>query len=244
MGTKKINEIRKQTKMIYSNAFVLSLIGLTAAARKLSADDNKKMGDYLGYVGTFEKDYKDNSEFIDHFGHYLDNDDYINECNYNAEHSNEHDPVFCGHNQFSDWTEGEYLGMLGFIGDDNEYSSDYESEDEDESSGGLQIAEATTVDHSRYMTEVKNQGGCGSCWAFAATSAIEGTIGVHNKQVSERFSEQQSVDCTRNTQENKDRFGKNYGMYGCGGGWMAPSWEIKHVLMMTRRSSEGPRSGA
>jgi len=78
------------------------------------------------------------------------------------------------------------------------------------------------------MTEVKNQGGCGSCWAFAATSAIEGTIGVHNKQVSERFSEQQSVDCTRNTQENKDRFGKNYGMYGCGGGWMAPSWEFMH----------------
>jgi len=49
------------------------------------------------------------------------------------------------------------------------------------------------------MTAVKDQGGCGSCWAFAATSALEGTIGVDNKQITERFSEQQSVDCTANT---------------------------------------------
>jgi len=78
------------------------------------------------------------------------------------------------------------------------------------------------------MTEVKNQGGCGSCWAFAATSAIEGTIGVNNKEVSPRFSEQQSVDCTYRSQANTDRFGKNYGMWGCSGGWMIPSWEFMH----------------
>ena len=101
------------------------------------------MADYVVYVGTYEKNYKDNSEFMDHFGLYLDNDDYINECNYNAEHTDEHDPVFCGHNQFSDWTEDEYLGMLGFVaGDEDEQDdgSDYDSEedeDEDESSGGL-----------------------------------------------------------------------------------------------------------
>ena len=90
------------------------------------------------------------------------------------------------------------------------------------------MAQATTVDHSQYMTEVKNQGGCGSCWAFAATSAIEGTIGVHNKQVSERLSEQQSVDCTSRSQANTDRFGKNYGNGGCRGGWMKPSWRFMH----------------
>ena len=131
--------------MIYSNAIVLGLLGLTAAARKLSADDNKKMGDYLGYVGAYEKDYKDNSEFIDHFGMYLDNDDYINECNYNAEHTDEHDPVICGHNQFSDWTEDEYLGMLGYVGNESEeedYSDSDDANSEDEgvflsSSGGL-----------------------------------------------------------------------------------------------------------
>merc|ERR1712110_1114448 len=142
MGNKETHTEKAKKKMMYTNAFVLSLLGLTTAGRKLSA---AKMGDYLEYVGAYEKNYKDNSEFMDHFGLYLDNDDYINECNYNAEHTDEHDPVYCGHNQFSDWTEDEYLGMLGFVGNESEeedYSDSDDANSEDEgvflsSSGGL-----------------------------------------------------------------------------------------------------------
>jgi hypothetical protein len=36
------------------------------------------------------------------------------------------------------------------------------------------------------------------------------------------------VDCTRNTQENTDMFGENYGLWGCSGGWMAPHWRFMH----------------
>jgi len=110
--------------------------------------------------------------------------------------------------------------------DDSEDDETEYEDSEDEGSGMLGIAEATTVDHTKYMTEVKDQGGCGSCWAFAATSALEGSIGVNNSKVAERFSEQQQVDCTRDTQENEDRFGKNYGMGGCRGGWMTPVWRF------------------
>jgi KDEL-tailed cysteine endopeptidase len=44
--------------------------------------------------------------------------------------------------------------------------------------------------------------------------------------ISERLSEQQGVDCTRNTQENADKFGEHYGCWGCSGCWMAPHWRF------------------
>ena len=74
---------------------------------------------------------------------------------------------------------------------------------------------ATTVDHHAdgHMTPVKDQGQCGSCWAFGANSTLEGTLSaVHNRKPV-RLSEQQLVDCT--LRDRKDQFGKSYGNWGC-----------------------------
>ncbi|EGC30864.1 hypothetical protein DICPUDRAFT_40821 [Dictyostelium purpureum] len=63
-----------------------------------------------------------------------------------------------------------------------------------------------------YGKNIKNQGGCGSCYAFSAI----GTIEAHYKrkhQRDEEFSEQQIVDCT-----------SKYGNGGCSGGWMHNSF--------------------
>lgn len=57
------------------------------------------------------------------------------------------------------------------------------------------------------VSKVKDQGSCGSCWAFATTGALESALARENKDTL--LSEQNLVDCSR-----------RYGNYGCNGGLM------------------------
>ena len=60
------------------------------------------------------------------------------------------------------------------------------------------------------MTPVRDQGECGSCWAFASAAVMEGNYNVKNKIKSPTsstwLSTQQLVDCDTNSA-------------GCDGGW-------------------------
>jgi len=56
------------------------------------------------------------------------------------------------------------------------------------------------------ITPVKNQGQCGSCWAFAATGTLEGWNFLKNGALNS-YSEQQLNDCSW-----------DYGNQGCNGG--------------------------
>ena len=63
------------------------------------------------------------------------------------------------------------------------------------------------------VNPVKNQGGCGSCWAFSATSAIEGAWQISKNSLLD-LSEQQMVDCSW-----------LQGNQGCNGGWMSNAFK-------------------
>jgi len=57
------------------------------------------------------------------------------------------------------------------------------------------------------VTSIKNQGSCGSCWAFAAVGVMESVVKIKYGK-TEDFSEQYLVSC-------------NTSGWGCNGGWWA-----------------------
>lgn len=55
----------------------------------------------------------------------------------------------------------------------------------------------TSSDWRTLHPKAKNQGGCGSCWAFATVASFEGQLILKN-QIYTEVSEQELVDCTAN----------------------------------------------
>ncbi|KAH3761962.1 cathepsin L2 [Pelomyxa schiedti] len=49
-----------------------------------------------------------------------------------------------------------------------------------------------------YVTPVKNQGSCGSCWTFATTGAVESARAIATQSTPISLSEQQLLDCSHN----------------------------------------------
>jgi C1A family cysteine protease len=112
-----------------------------------------------------------------------------------------------GHNTFSDLTWEEFtsthLGSLtGLAARPKKYDFSLLSKTVNDTSWDWTTKGA--------VTPIKNQGNCGSCWAFSTTGALEGAYAIAGNNLTS-FSEEELVQC-----DNKAHHGG--GNKGCQGG--------------------------
>jgi len=81
------------------------------------------------------------------------------------------------------------------------------------------------------VTPVKNQGGCGSCWAFGTTGAVESAWAITSGQLLS-LSEQQLVDCAG-----------AFGNMGCRGGLPSQAFEYIKSAGGIQRTADYPYTG-
>jgi C1A family cysteine protease len=107
----------------------------------------------------------------------------------------------------SDWTHEEYQKLLGMKHTALPNLADLPQH-------VVNSVPANDIDwrNSGVVSHVKDQGGCGSCWAFSTTGSIESARAIAGWGMY-TFSEQQLVDCSW-----------SYGNMGCGGGWYYWAW--------------------
>jgi C1A family cysteine protease len=104
------------------------------------------------------------------------------------EHNSKNLSWTLGVNHLSDMSPYEYSQMLGYTSEPREKVF-LDIPASTPINGGVDWRPAGAV------TPVKDQGSCGSCWAFSSTGAMEGRFAVAGKGLYS-FSEQQLVDCS------------------------------------------------
>jgi cathepsin L len=115
-----------------------------------------------------------------------------------------HESWFAAPNQFSDWTDAEFKAYVKGSGRASLVGT------QSAPSFGDVPASVDWRQTEGVMTAVKNQGQCGSCWAFSATETLESHFALATKQTAPVLGPQQLVSCMA----NPDKCGGSGGCQG------------------------------
>ena len=165
----------------------------------LNFSKSDKINWFSLFQEKFSKKYNTLIEFEKRFSIFKENYETI------SSHKNQNYTLKM--NEFMDLTQEEfkqkYVGSGIYLRNSQVKCSLYDS------SNNLHLPEYVDWVKDGLVTPVKNQGSCGSCWAFSSTGALEGAWAKKTNSLIS-LSEQQLVDCA----------GGRYGNHGCNGGLM------------------------
>jgi hypothetical protein len=179
-------------------AIIIALVGLAATALFMTSGPSSSVEtEFRSFLESHRVGYGTTGEYSYRLGVFADNLNRIEQLN------RENPQATFAVNMFADRTTEEMKVMMGFNAPAKSAQPVHTPAKNGES-----------VNWASMWDSVKNQGSCGSCWAFSATAAFEARyqLAHGSKHADLSFAEQELVDC--DTQSS-----------GCNGGLMDFAFE-------------------
>jgi cathepsin F/cysteine peptidase B len=178
--------------------FRLTLLAIAlavASASSYTEDHSEQIAKWKEFKAKFKRNYSA-SEDTHRFGVFLEN---LKEADKRQAEDRRHGGTSThGVTRFSDMTRNEFRALLGSSKNTKNAANKAPKPDT--------VMSVGLVDWTgKYTTAVKDQGQCGSCWAFSAVEQIESDA-MRQLGVNYELTEEQIVNCAGTG-------------HGCGGGW-------------------------